>query len=300
MSTIHHPAPADKAPDDMPSAAPLPLPIIPAPDPVDRALSPLLDETFARAWADEPAAQGDPGQGVRRRLLDRLAASRAIEAPMVTAAWRRLPVSAPQVGVLQRVLYEADEHRPRRPGEPLRARLIELQPGSLWQPALDGRHHEWLVLRGAVQLGALWLGPRDYHAVPAGADALPLQTPEGAWLFLRESDLPAAPGAQPQTVRDADAGWPEYAPGIRRRVLWQQGGQAALLYLAQPGASVPQHRHGHDEECLMLQGELFLDDRLLQPGDYQLAPAGTGHHTTVTDTGVVIYAHGDMDLQFTG
>ena len=50
----------------------------------------------------------------------------------------------------------------------------------------------------------------------------------------------------------------------------------------------------------MVQGELFLDDLLLQHGDWQLAPAGTGHHTTATDTGVVIYAHGDLDLQFIG
>ena len=58
------------------------------------------------------------------------------------------------------------------------------------------------------------------------------------------------------------------------------------------------HDHGHDEECLMLQGELFLDDVLLQEGDYQLAPAGTSHRITETDTGVVIYAHGDLDLRF--
>ena len=32
---------------------------------------------------------------------------------------------------------------------------------------------------------------------------------------------------------------------------------------------MPQHTHGHDEECLMVQGELFLDDLLLQEGDYQ-------------------------------
>lgn len=48
----------------------------------------------------------------------------------------------------------------------------------------------------------------------------------------------------------------------------------------------------------MLQGELFLDDLLLQAGDYQLALAGSGHRITETDTGVVIYAHGDPDLQF--
>ena len=38
----------------------------------------------------------------------------------------------------------------------------------------------------------------------------------------------------------------------------------------------------------LLGGER-LDDVLLQAGDYQLAPAGTGHTITETDTGVVIY-----------
>ena len=71
-----------------------------------------------------------------------------------------------------------------------------------------------------------------------------------------------------------------------------------MLYHADPGAQVPQHRHGHDEECLMVQGELFLDDLLLQTGDYQLAPACSGHRVTQTDTRVVLYAHGDLDLQF--
>lgn len=116
--------------------------------------------------------------------------------------------------------------------------------------------------------------------------------------FLRES--PAQVGDDPAcfTLRDEDAGWPDYAPGIQRRILWQHAGQAATLYYVQPGASVPLHTHGHDEECLMVQGELFLDDVLLQAGDYQLAPAGTGHRITQTDTGVVIYAHGDLDLRF--
>jgi hypothetical protein len=39
---------------------------------------------------------------------------------------------------------------------------------------------------------------------------------------------------------------------------------------------------------------------MLQPGDYQLAPAGTGHRVTETDTGVVIYTHDNPELQFVG
>ena len=71
-----------------------------------------------------------------------------------------------------------------------------------------------------------------------------------------------------------------------------------MLYRAAPGAVVPQHRHGRDEECLMLEGEVFLDDLLLRCGDYQLAPAGTGHAGVSTATGGLLYAHGDLELDF--
>lgn len=266
------------------------------------ALDALLTDALAHAL---PPADAASAPAVRERLQARLAASRAAEATMVTLRLRRAPPRPLAAGATERVLYQAATGAGLRPGEPLRARLIDIAPGARVEAGAIGgdallrhRHREWLVVQGQVQLGAQALGPRDYHVVPAGHDTPVLSSADGARVFLRESALPAGPGSQPATVRDAEAGWPVYAPGIERRVLWQHDGQAALLYRAQPGAQVPHHTHGHDEECLMVEGELFLDDTLLQAGDYQLAPAGTGHAITETDTGVVIYAHGDLDLRF--
>ena len=121
--------------------------------------------------------------------------------------------------------------------------------------------------------------------------------PEGALLFLRESEAVSQSGTVSFSVMDREAGWQDFAPGIKRRILWQHAGQAAMLYYARLSAQVPAHTHDHDEECLMLQGDLFLNDVLLRQGDYQLAPAGSGHQMTTTDTGAVIYAHGDLDLR---
>jgi len=268
------------------------------PMPAEAEFAPLLSETLAHAWAAGPT----PPAAVRARLLNRAAASQASARPMLTQRRARLQAQDLAPGVQERKLYRAEPGRQPRPGEPLRACLLELAPGSRLAALPHARlHREWLLLSGTLQLGErLTLGPRDYHVQPAGAVSLPLHSEAGALLFLRESALPAQLGDAPFTVRDQEAGWPDFAPGIQRRVLWQRDGQAALLYLAQAGAQVPQHRHGHDEECLMLEGELFLDDVLLQAGDYQLAPAGSGHQITETDTGVVIYAHGDLDLQFVG
>ena len=275
-----------------------------------QAFEPLLAGAFAQAWAlpDPPAGAA----ALRDRLLGRTAASRRAEQGLVTVRRRKLASQALAPGVQAQPLYAARQGAALRPGEPLRVRLIELADAALLSPGLlgpawpdaQGRcppcRCEWLVVQGSVRLGDDLLSARDFHFSPPG-QALPTWRAEGpALLFLRESlaDAQADPAETAFTLRDADAGWPDFAPGIRRRVLWQRDGLAALLYLAQAGAQVPRHQHGHDEECLMLQGELFLDDLLLQAGDYQLAPAGSGHRITETDTGVVIYAHGDLDLQF--
>jgi len=258
--------------------------------------TPLLQEPFASAFA--AASVADPAG--RGRLLQRVAASHEAARVMITARRRRTPFEEPAPGVRVHTLYRAEPARALRRGEPLRSRLIEIRPGGAWRLSDDARdHRECLVLSGWVRLGAEDLGARDFHVDSEGAPLLEARSDEGTLLFVRESRVPARDGDAPFTVRDAQAGWPEFAPGIRRRVLWQRDGEAALLYQAQPGAAVPQHDHGRDEECVMVEGELFLDDTLLQAGDYQLAPAGTHHVVTHTDTGTIVYAHGDLDMQFT-
>ncbi|MBS0456486.1 MAG: cupin domain-containing protein [Proteobacteria bacterium] len=276
----------------------LPEPITPAPDPVDPTAEVLLAEPFASAWATDAAGAADIARDVRNRLLERLAASRREASTMFTRRLNHAPGIQLAPGVVAKTLYTAGHHRPLRAGEPLCARIIELAAGARWSGPDSDSHREWLVLRGSVRIGAVDLTLRDYHVQPMGAAGGGLACAHATRLFLRQSDCVALPGDAPSTVRDAQAGWPEFAPGIRRRVLWQRGDEAALLYNARAGAAVPLHTHGHDEECLMVQGELYLDDLLLQEGDYQLAPAGTGHRVTQTDTGVVIYAHGDMDFRF--
>lgn len=270
----------------------------PPADPDDAEFDALLAEPFASAWAADVAEAATPSGGLRGRLLERLSVSRAASAAMFTSRLGRLAALELAPGVSARTLYAAPGGRTLRPGEPARARLIELQPGARWDGPDAQRHREWLVVRGLAHIGGAALRLRDYHVVPAGAASGVVSSDDGALLFLRESALPAGAGGAACTVRDAEAGWADYAPGIQRRVLWQHEGQAAMLYRARPGASVPLHTHGHDEECLMLQGEVFLDDELLQEGDYQLAPAGTGHRITETDTGVIVFAHGDLDLKF--
>ncbi len=290
------------------SKTPLNRPVIfaaPAATPAgaDEDLKLLLEPPFADSWDQTPPGVSTTAT-LRTRLLSRAADARAAETEMVTRRRRQVPRQTLAAGATAQTLYQSAPGSAERPGEPRLVRLLDLAPGATvlaheWSPAASAAcQRELLVLAGAVHMGGQTLSLRDYQLLPAGAPSPALHAPEGALLFLREAQADEGSGASALTVLDADAGWPDFAPGIQRRVLSHHHGQASMLYLAQPGAQVPRHTHGHDEECMTVQGELFLDDLLLQPGDYQLAPAGTGHGTTETDTGVVIYAHGDLDLQF--
>lgn len=274
------------------NAADAPLPG----DALDDDLVELVDTLLSTPAAPARLRDGP----LRQRLFDRVARSAAAARRMVTVR-RGEPGQSPAPGVHIRTLYTATAGRAPRPGEPQRVLSIELEPGARW--AVDGGtpgglRREWLVIRGRARVGGSELGTFDYHVVPAGAVGAEVASMQGAVLYLREAA--ASPGdaasQRAQTAVDDAAAWADFAPGVQRRVLWSAGGEAALLYRAAAGASVPRHGHGHDEECLMIEGELFADEVLLRAGEYQLAPAGTEHGGLHTDVGGVIYAHGDLDL----
>lgn len=283
-------------------------PIRPAPDPLADEPASLLQGALVDAWPEAPAAPG-----LRARLAARAARMARANAAMVNVRQReRMLLEHSAQRTVQQLYRRADAAGAQRPGEPVRVRLIELAPQGAWRlPAGEaGVGRDWLLIRGGAELqiegeAALVLGPLDYHVQSAAASRAPacaFADGQGATLLLRERAL-GAPGAGPAascTSRDMPDQWEDYAPRIKRRVLWRHGPMAAMLWLAEPGASVPQHRHGHDEECLMLRGDLFQDDYLLREGDYQLAPSGSLHQSVDTDTGALIYAHGDLELQTIG
>ena len=278
--------------------------IRPAPDPLADESTALLQGALAEAWPAAPAPAS-----LRERLAQRASHSARRIGAMVNVRQReRVQVERAEGASVYRI-YRRDDAAPIRPGEPWQVRVIELRPGATWavQPGEAHVGRDWLLVRGAAQLhsdaeGPVPLGPLDYHVQGAGPslEAARLQAGDaGATVMLRERALGEAgsASAESSTARDTPEAWEDYAPLIKRRVLWQEGPMAAMLWLASPGATVPHHQHGHDEECLMLKGDLFQDDYLLREGDYQLAPSGSAHETVNTDTGALIYAHGDLDMR---
>jgi quercetin dioxygenase-like cupin family protein len=265
-----------------------------------------LDESSLLVLEGLDALQGSEGKAaaladdpVRQRLMRRAAQSVRAAAAFHTVRGERdwLPGGD---GVRSRWLYQTRNGRGLRVGEPLRARLLALAPGTRCELTLEqpGVRCEWLVMAGDVRIDGLPLVVRDYHVTLARRGVLALSSTGGALLYLREAE-PPGDHFMAHTARDSELPWLAHAPGIERRVLWQRGSESALLYRVQPGSAVPRHDHGHDEECLMVEGEVFVDDILLRRGEYQLAPAGTHHEGVSSDTGGILYAHGDIDLAVT-
>jgi hypothetical protein len=263
---------------------------------VDEASELLLNELAASA---ETASPRRPSLALLERLARR--AERGVQQEAIFHTVRGLAQWFVADGLRMRWLYRRDDSSRRpRAGEPLRVRELQLGPGE--QVRLDiaesALRSEWLVLSGDVSIDAVALTTHDHHACVTGARAFAVASVGGGRVLLREA-LATPTEINSCTARASAARWQRLTSHIERRVLCQWGREAALLYRVQPGAGVPQHGHGHDEECLLLAGELFLDDLLLRDGDYQLAPAGTHHEGVSSDTGALVYAHGDIDLAFT-
>jgi quercetin dioxygenase-like cupin family protein len=292
---------------DLRAGTPWPATLAPlrtAPDPAADPLVLLLAD--GEAMASPVPAPPSP----RERLLRRVQRSARAAAAMHTARQRTAAWQPAAPGVERRSLHAARPAaaHPPRPGEPRRSELLRLAPGATLPLAAEPGARSWFVLAGGAGLQAapaaqgapdafvFELGAHDHLHGPAGVATLRAGD-GGALLLRREADGDVGRGAPGwQLQRSAESAWTEFAPGVRRRVMWAHGGEAAMLYATAPGAAVPHHGHRHDEECLMLAGELFLDEVLLGALDYQLAPAGTEHGSVFTDTGVLLYAHGDLEL----
>lgn len=259
---------------------------------LDAAIDLLNDALSSHAPSDISVVPGN----VRERLIGRVSASAERHLGMVTVRQRHTPPQALADGVQVRWIYQTDAARARRPGEPQRLALIQLQPGARLTAGLGlaGRHSEWLVVSGSATVDGLALDILDHHGQAAAAHEPVIASAAGATLYLRDNgDEPSPAG----TSRERQAQWENFAPGISRRLLWQAGEACAYIARAQLGAAVPAHGHHHDEECLMIEGELFIGDILVRQGEFQLAPAGLNHGLVQAASDCLLYIRGDAELQ---
>ncbi len=158
--------------------------------------------------------------------------------------------------------------------------------------------------RGKLESGAELVARLDQAVLVEG----PLQRPSTG---LRDRVLgslpeiqaePAAPeGPSPPyaLVPDSEEGWQETGvDGVQAKALFKDEERRTLTVLVRmaPGSSYPSHRHADREECYVISGDLGVgDDDVMQPGDYQVAEAGSVHPVQWTRGGCTLFIVSSMD-----
>ena len=81
--------------------------------------------------------------------------------------------------------------------------------------------------------------------------------------------------------------WEQVAPGIDCKLLANDAERhrVSMLVRLAPGASYPPHTHAGVEELHLLDGELWIDDSKLSPGDYNYGAPGAGDDRVWSETG---------------
>jgi anti-sigma factor ChrR (cupin superfamily) len=99
-----------------------------------------------------------------------------------------------------------------------------------------------------------------------------------------EAGEPAGPSTSGQWDEPE---WEEVAPGIFCKLMATDTKEhrVSMLVRLLPGVDYPPHTHAGLEELFLLDGELWIDDRKLSPGDYNRAEAGSGDKRVWSETG---------------
>ena len=132
------------------------------------------------------------------------------------------------------------------------------------------------MLRPVVDSFAAW--PADVLRPPSSLQAR---------LARRIAADTGAEPVLPQARQWREPAWEEVAPGISVKMLAvdSEKHMVSMLVRLVPGGEYPPHTHAGVEELHLLDGELWIDERKLYPGDYNRAEPGTGDRRVWSETG---------------
>jgi anti-sigma factor ChrR (cupin superfamily) len=118
-------------------------------------------------------------------------------------------------------------------------------------------------------------------------DVLRPTTSLRARLAQRIADETGKQPVPPPEVRWSEPEWEQVAPGIECKLLAtdDERRRVSMLVRLAPDASYPPHTHAGVEELHLLDGELWIDERQLFPGDYNYGAPGAGDQRVWSETG---------------
>ena len=115
-----------------------------------------------------------------------------------------------------------------------------------------------------------------------------MRPPTALWTRLAERIGADAGGeVEPEARWVGEPDWKDVAPGISCKLLATDEAResASMLVRLAPGVTYPAHTHAGVEELHLLDGELWIDERKLCPGDYSRAEPGTDDSRVWSETG---------------
>jgi anti-sigma factor ChrR (cupin superfamily) len=106
-------------------------------------------------------------------------------------------------------------------------------------------------------------------------------------LALRIAEVTGEQPVLPLGSQWSEPEWEQVAPGIECKLLATDTTRhrVSMLVRLAPGASYPPHTHAGVEELHLLDGELWIDERKLFPGDYNYGAPGAGDERVWSETG---------------
>lgn len=131
-------------------------------------------------------------------------------------------------------------------------------------------------------LEVLLLGARAGSPAPDRVDALRARVLERARATVYRADGTL-------TIFGNAGDWVALAPRVHMKKLHQDTSGHSYLLRLEPGAVLPNHAHDGDEECMVVEGEVFLGELRVRAGDYHLAPAGTRHSGIISPAGALLF-----------
>jgi quercetin dioxygenase-like cupin family protein len=98
---------------------------------------------------------------------------------------------------------------------------------------------------------------------------------------------PVPPPARRGEQTWSEPEWEQVAPGIECKLLATdtERHRVSMLVRLAPDASYPAHTHAGVEELHLLDGELWIDERKLFPGDYNYGAPGAGDERVWSEPG---------------
>jgi len=120
-----------------------------------------------------------------------------------------------------------------------------------------------------------------------------------ARLAQRIAEETGKPPVLPPVRQWSEPEWEQVAPGIECKLLATdtERHRVSMLVRLAPGASYPPHTHAGVEELHLLDGELWIDELKLFPGDYNYGAPGTGDEHVWSETGCTcVLVTGTNDL----